>query len=1077
MKSNFKRNIIIGFGVSLLLLLVSSIASYISIKNLISSARWVDRTGNVISELENVSALLIEAETNQRGYLLTSNNDFLEPFQANKILIREQIAGIKVLTIDNAPQQQFIEKLNKAVDLRLEALSTGIRIKQEGQNVTNTFLLRGKEYMGQSQNIIDEMEKEERKLLVVRTENMQQFSIYTPLVIIFASVISLVITIFFGLRIVKDYQKREKLQDELIRKDADISKRIDIIQRLADKISSGNYTIRIDDEGKDVLGELSVSLNKMAESLDYSFVLLSEKEWLQAGIASLNEKMLGEKDTRTLTDNILHFIVEYTNSKVGAFYLLDDSRQLHLISSYALSANVNKEVSLGEGIVGQCATNKKTIKLEELPAKDFTISFATGNLIPASVVAIPVQKDGKLFGVIELGSLNLYTSHDILFLETVSEQSAIAINGAQNRRKLQELLEKTQSQSEELQFQHNELENINEELKSQSQKLQVSEEELKVQQEELMQTNTELEERTNLLEERNQMIEERNQEIQLKARELETTTRYKSEFLANMSHELRTPLNSILLLSRLMAENSEQNLSIDQIGYAQVIQTSGQGLLSLIDEILDLSKVESGKMDVELREIAVKEITNDLRSLFAPLAKEKGIDLIIDVSDETPVYMDTDKMRLEQILRNLISNALKFTARGSVRLEVSQQGEGMLSFSVRDTGIGIPQDKQKLVFGAFQQADGSTRRQYGGTGLGLSISRELAKLLGGKIELKSEPGNGSEFRLIIPVSNRSYRQTGSQQDVSYLPVTQLPEIKGNDLLVTQDDTADKMSEVFQRIEHGLKNEPRKVLIVEENSKHAKALYYFLENFNIEPEIKNNVNETISALSAKDGTCVILDIGMSDGQLHEALQKIKGTPGLELLPIIIFTGKNLSKMEEGRIKQYANSVVMKTAHSYQRILDEVSLYLHLVEGNKGKNVISGTYKKLGRLTEVLKNKKVLIADDDVRNIFSLSKALESIGMTILSAVDGKEALQQVKDDPSIDVVLMDMMMPELDGYDTMRAIRQMPKFKKLPIIAVTAKAMAGDREKCISAGASDYITKPIDKDQLLSLLRVWLYDKH
>jgi CheY-like chemotaxis protein len=458
-------------------------------------------------------------------------------------------------------------------------------------------------------------------------------------------------------------------------------------------------------------------------------------------------------------------------------------------------------------------------------------------------------------------------------------------------------------------------------------------------------------------------------------------------------------------------------------------------------------------------------MTNDLRSLFAPVAKEKNIEFNINILKDSPVFMHTDKMRMEQILKNLISNAMKFTSKGSVVLEISKSGEGMVQFNVIDTGIGIAADKQKLIFEAFQQADGSTRRQYGGTGLGLSISRELAKLLGGKIELKSEIGNGSEFRFIVP-ANRYFTENEIPETETAASVIPAEEESGI-LLVTEDDTVDKMSEVLQRIEHGLRNEPRKVLIVEENSKHARALYYFLENFNIEPEIKSSVEDAIISLQVKDGTCVILDAGLTNSELVEALEKIKGTPGLELLPIITFTGKNLSKMEEGRIKQYANSVVMKTAHSY---------HLHLVEGSKGKTATVSTYKKLGRLTEVLKNKKVLIADDDVRNIFSLSKALESFGMNILSAIDGKEALQQLKDDPSIDAVLMDMMMPEMDGYDTMRAIREIPKFKKLPIIAVTAKAMAGDREKCISAGASDYITKPIDKDQLLSLLRVWLYDR-
>lgn len=784
MTSNFRRNIIVGFGFSLVLLLLSSIASYISIRNLISSASWVDHTNQVITELEGARTLLIEAETSERGYLLTGNPNFLQQFQANKERIKEKIAGIKRLTADNPRQQTYSDQLDRDVDLRLEALSTGIRLRQQHQMVNDSFLLRGKALMDLSKSSVVKMEEEEKRLLIIRTTSMQRFSTFTPILIVLAALIALVITTFFGSKILSDHKKREALQGELVRKDAEISRRIEIIQSLADKISSGNYAIRVDDAGKDVLGSLSGSLNKMAESLDYSFKLLSEKEWLQAGIAGLNERMLGEKDVKTLADNILHFIVAYSKSQVGAFYLADEARQLTLVSSYALSANASQEIRMGEGIVGQCAADKKLIRLDDLAVENFTISFATGDIRPVSVVAVPLQRNGKLFGVIELGSLNRYTSNEILFFDTSSERAAVAINGAQNRRKLQELLEETQAQSEELQAQHSELENKNEELKSQSQKLQVSEEELKVQQEELMQTNTELEERTNLLEERNQMIEERNQEIQQKAKELEISTKYKSEFLANMSHELRTPLNSILLLSRLMVENNEQNLSKDQIEYAQVIQTSGQGLLALIDSILDLSKIESGKMDVELQQVAVKEITNDIRALFTPVAKEKNISFVVDLSPDVPGFMETDRMRLEQILKNLISNAIKFTSHGSVRLEIARVEEGILAFSIKDTGIGISADKQNLIFEAFQQADGSTRRHYGGTGLGLSISRELAKLLGGKIELESEPGKGSEFRLVVPASSRFYRDIEPQESVVPPLQSAKAEESDNQLLLT-----------------------------------------------------------------------------------------------------------------------------------------------------------------------------------------------------------------------------------------------------------------------------------------------------
>lgn len=1073
-----------------MLLIISSVASYVSIRNLLNSSRWVDHTHRVITELESVHTLLLEAESSQRGYLVSADESFLEPMQVNLAAIRDQINEVKKLTADNPVQREYVRKLSDSVDARLALLNYGIKVRQQNLLVSAEVILKGKNLMEDARRTIGRMEEEEERLLADRTKTLQKFSNYTPILIVLAAIISLVTTIIFYGKIIADYKQRMRMQEELIQKDVDINKRLGIFRDIAEKISKGDYKIRISDESKDLLGNLALSVNKMSESLETSFTTLASKEWLQTRVAGLSQQMLGEQSVEKLSASILEYVTEFSDSKVGALYLMDEANNgLTLASSYALSESIPSYIKMGEGLVGQCAVQKKILEVNGLTEKNFITKSVSGNIVPATIVVIPLLYENTVKGVVELGSLEPYTETHRAFFSSITSQSGLAINSSQERKRLQELLEETQSQAEELQSQHSELENINEELRAQSQKLQVSEEELKVQQEELMQTNIELEERTTMLEEKNQMIEERNEEIQLKAKELEISTKYKSEFLANMSHELRTPLNSILLLSRLMTENNQENLTDEQIEYAQVIQNSGQSLLSLIDEILDLSKIEAGKMQMEFEKISIKEITNDIRALFTPLAKEKGLDFSVNISGDVPGQVETDKMRIQQILKNLIANAIKFTAKGSVSLNVNKHSfnESMIVFAVKDTGIGIPADKQRLIFEAFQQADGSTKRQYGGTGLGLSISRELSRLLGGQIELTSEPEKGSEFRLIVPVSKPDI--TGNENLTNeILQDAMLREYRSNEMrrtlakeetaaspvLVTQDDTPDKMSEVFHRIENVLKKEPNKVLIVEENPVHARALSYFLENFNIHSEIKNNVEEATNTLLNKDGACVILDMGIQSEESYAALEQIKQKPGLEFLPIIVFTGRSLTQMQEGRLKQYVNSIVLKTAHSYQRILDEVSLFLHLA---KEKNIGNGTsFKKLGRLTEVLKNKKVLIADDDVRNIFSLSKALENYGMNVISAMDGKEALDQLKKDPSIDIVLMDMMMPEMDGYESMEKIRSMPGFTKLPIIAVTAKAMSGDRDKCIRSGASDYITKPIDKDQLLSLLRVWLYDR-
>jgi signal transduction histidine kinase/CheY-like chemotaxis protein/HAMP domain-containing protein len=965
----------------------------------------------------------------------------------------------------------------------------------------------------------------------------------------------------------------------------------------AKSIGEGNFDVEVRPRSEeDVLGN---AVLQMKSNLQQYSGENDARNWMQTGIAQLNDLMIGEKDLDALSRKVLNFITEYSGSQAGAFYYVKDEKTLSLAASVTLNKErIKQEVAFGESIAGQAAASGKEVILENTSQVELVVDFSGGSFRPKSIVALPVFYEKRLKAVIEIGSFETYTPLVLDFLKEAKFGIGMAIHSARDHQRLAALYHETQAQAEELQTQHSELENINAELEAQAEKLQVSEEELKVQQEELRQANQELEERSRLLEERNQVIGERNVEIQKKAEELELSSKYKSEFLANMSHELRTPLNSILLLSRLLSENNEQNLSGEQVEFARVIQGSGQSLLSLIDEILDLSKIEAGKMELEYSTVSITEIVGDMQALFDPVAKEQNIDFQITVDQNLPSLIETDKMRLEQVLKNLLSNALKFTSKGSVHLSISTLAgnESFVAFSVKDTGIGIPREKQHLVFEAFQQADGSTRRKFGGTGLGLSISRELTKLLGGEIKLESEAGKGSEFVVYVPVHKQPAPAPGGQtkktngiiDEDGVLPreparplyrASQIPQPVADDrehveqqdktILIIEDDTSfakalldfthqkgykglvavrgdegvelakkylpigilldiqlpvkdgwevmeelkanpvtrhipvhmmssfqakkeslmkgavdfinkpvafEQMQEVFQKIERVINKEHKKVLIVEENPKHAKALAYFLETFDVNAQISSSVNKGVDALKNDNVDCVILDMGIPDPHAYETLEQLKKTPELEHLPIIIFTGKSLSKAEEVRIKQYADSIVVKTAHSYQRILDEVSLFLHLVEKNNKPGKQSSRFKRLGALNEVLATKRILITDDDVRNIFSLTKALELQGMQVLSAVDGKEALQRLKEHPDVDIVLMDIMMPEMDGYEAMQQIRNKPQFTNLPIIAVTAKAMTGDREKCIKAGASDYISKPVDVDQLLSLLRVWLYDK-
>jgi len=1190
MKLSLKTNLRIGLGISLLLLIITSVASFISIKNLIKSADMVVASNEVINDVDNIVSMLKDAETGQRGYLLTGNEIFLDPY--NKSISRTDSLFSKVMlsTQDNAIEQQKLKELKNIIDKRMEILVGTIQTKRNKGTVLEAVLLEGKVYMDNARKIIREIRTEEKRSLAIKTQEMNTLAGISPYLIVFAALLSILSTIFFYRKVSSEFGERVALFQQLQHLNEDTAKRIDTIKSIAHQISTGNYKVRLHETSKDGLGSLSGSLNSMAEALQTSFALLEDKDWMQTGVATLNDKMVGDKDIHALASDVLTAVVEHTKSMVGAFYILDEDQHLHLVNGYALESEKKKKIAIGEGLVGQAFLSEKLILLEKVPNNETTISYATGQIKPANVVAFPIIRNGLVLGVIELATVNAYPQRKLDFMDNISNNIGIAIHSAQTRKKLQDFLEETQSQAEELQSQHSELEALNAELEAQTQKIQASEEELRVQQEELLQSNQELEERSALLEERNQLILERNIEIKQKAEQLEQSTRYKSEFLANMSHELRTPLNSILLLSKLMSES--EDLQTEYTEYASVIQSSGQGLLSLIDEILDLSKIEAGKMELEIAEVRVEEVTADIRSMFTPIAKDKHLDLVIGVSGDAPPAFVTDKMRLSQILKNLLSNAFKFTSKGKVSLSIGyNEKDSILSFAVSDTGIGIAREKQALVFEAFQQADGSTRRKFGGTGLGLSISKQLAKLLGGNISLESKDGEGSTFTLTIPADfndknaiilpqvvqetkeekvqevkeerfivtkipadvaddrdnittldktiliieddtyfaktlldfarKRDYKgivavrgDVGIEMAQKYNPLAilldiQLPvkdgwqvmdELKSNPLtrhipvhimsslsakreslqkgavdFINKPFALEHMKQIFEKLEHALSKNPKKVLIVEENKQHAEALSHYLSSAKLQTIVASNINESIEALQRKEVDCVILDMGIPDKTAYETLETIKKSDGLENLPIIIFTGKNLSKGEESRIKQYADSIVVKTAHSYQRILDEAAVFLHLVE-EKDKGKQPSKSETLQNVTDVLRDKVVLIADDDVRNIFSLTKALEPFKMKVLPAVDGKEALEAIKANPKIDIVLMDMMMPELDGYETTKQIRAMAPYKNLPILAVTAKAMMGDREKCIAAGASDYISKPVDIDQLISLLRVWLYDK-
>lgn len=1204
MTAKFTRNLISWFILSISLLIITSLAAYTSIENLLAGSKQVSHTNKIIRDLEMVISVLKDAETGQRGYLLTGSTVFLEPYtgSAEKALV--YLHNVEHLTVDNPEQQQSAKQLDSLISNRLNILQTLIDLKKNGQNPNLSQLLLGKKYMDGARDLINIMEAREESLLKARAENVGRFTAFTPVLVILGAILSILITSFYFLKINADFKKRAALQLALQSRELETRNRINLIGEVAGQLSAGNFTIRAAEDTAgtdDELGSITVYLNKMAASLEHSFKLLHDNQWFQTGIARLNDAMIGEKNLEQLSGDIIVFLADYSHSLTGAIYILQKDQQLCLQNSFALRADATQAIfAWGEGLPGQAALLGREILTSNIDNGRFGVSSACGDIFPRSILTLPVIHEGLVIGVIELGSLTEYLPRELDFLKKSAENIGIAIYTAQNRKRLQELLEETQSQSEELHVQHSELELMNTELEINTSKLQASEEELRVQQEELLVTNQELEERSGLLEEKNQQILESSLEIQHKADELEQTNRYKSEFLANMSHELRTPLNSILLLSRLLADNHESNLTPGQIESARVIQSSGSGLLSLIDEILDLSKIEAGKMALEFSQSSFIEIKSDLEQLFDPVAKDKELDFSVNISPNLPSLLETDKLRLEQILRNLLSNALKFTLDGSVTLNISRaQKPGFVSFSVRDTGIGIAKEKHNVIFEAFQQADGSTSRKFGGTGLGLSISMQLCQLLQGTLEFESEPGKGSLFTLSVPLSpiiQDSMLSSGknhlSEQNTTgtslvkirdqqhNLLARSIPEEIEDDrmvlvtgdrvILIVEDDinfarvllritrekgykgivcvrgdqapdlalkfqpaailldvvlpvvdgwqvmeklknhpgtknipvhmmsslearteslqkgaidfihkplALDEVRNIFSRLDKVISNTGKKVLIVEENHRHARALSYFLETFQVSSVISSDPDESVTLLLQHEVDCVIFDNGKTQGDILDSICKIKKSALLEEIPVIVFTGKTLSKNEENKLRQVADSIVLKTAFSYQRILDEVSLFLHRVE-TKDLQIIPAAGQlnddSYGRLPETLRNKNVLIADDDARNIFSIGRTLEVHEMNVYSALDGQEALDILEKTARIDVILMDMMMPNMDGYESIAEIRRMPRFKDLPILAITAKAMAEDREKCISAGASDYISKPVDIDQLVSLLRVWLY---
>lgn len=1001
------------------------------------------------------------------------------------------------------------------------------------------------------------------------------------------------------------------------------------INQWVNRVASGDYVEGMEFSGHNEISELSRSFSQMTEKLRTISNENAQRNWLQDGMAGLNNSVRGEQEMAELCRNVVMYIARYLDMHSGAMYVLDDRKKLQLMGTYAWRQRKQhaNRFEIGEGLVGQVALEKQSIELVNVPEDYLEIESGMGGAKPAQIMIIPLIYENELKGVFEFARLHPMTEEQRLFLDHSVENIAIAINSAQYRTRVNQLLEQTTLQSDAMKEQQEELRTVNEELEKRARILEESEEELKAQSEELQKSNTELEEKSEQLMLQKEEIERKNLDIELssrkvaeKAEELEQASRYKSEFLANMSHELRTPLNSLLLLSQMLAENDEGNLTEDQVESAQVIYNGGKELLGLINDILDLSKVEAGKMSVNLEQTDIEDLGKGIRTLFNPLADSRSLEFTVTIEPGTSRVIFTDSQRLMQIIKNFLSNAFKFTEKGGVYVRVfheSRQGkfaeDTWVGFAIRDSGIGIPREKQASIFESFQQADGSTSRKYGGTGLGLAISREMAELLGGFIEIESEEGKGTIFTLFLPdnpvcslgpervlaencfsevskgVQGSSSSETESaplahssvdlsseapldtsQEIEADVEDTEEASLSDRCLLLIEDDShfTDILGQIAKRhhfkyciaktgsegLEMARKYKPSAIILdlglpdmdgqqvlealkQEEStravpvhiisgrdpdsvSRHGAVGYLVkpvsmsdLESAfcTLEKAISSDIHHALildadeedrsrvgAMLESKGMTvgyvasatdaeielantqwqCLVMDLDLGGISGIEFLRKLKENLDSAMPSVVIHTNRALSEEEHRQLQEYTSAMVMKGEKASERVTDEVSLFLHSIDKKIDKNADKSASKASSGpvndpVEKTLQGHKILLVDDDLRNTFALSRALQAFGLEVIIAENGESGLGKLEEEDGIELVLMDVMMPVMDGYEATRKIREIPDYSDLPVIALTAKAMSGDKAKCIKAGANDYMTKPVDMDKLVAMLRVWL----
>jgi len=1140
------RNVAIPLGMGVLSALVFvGIIAY-----LINVLSWVEHSEHVIGRANEVNRLSSDMEAGMRGFLLSGDDDFLAPYLAAKPRMDAELKNLERLVGDNAAQIERIGRV-RAAQNQWQGFAEEM-IARRGKNsdfvdiVQNIKGGRGKVMTDQVRREFLDFILEEQRILQERNATSRTVIAWSVAAFLTFSLVVAGLLALFGRR---ELLALSKAYSEILEHEAEYNER------------------------------------------------LRQQDWLRTGQTELMAKTTGIITLEPLADVVLNYVTRYLGGVVAAMYVRADDGTLTRIGAFGFAhddEDRGRIVGPNESLAAQAANQNRMITLRDLPPDYIRVGSALGETAPRELLIAPVSNFGKIKGVIEIGFLHGVSDRDVRFMETLAAPLGAAVANVLHRQRLQAALEEQQALNEELQVQQEELRTANEELEEQSRALEESQSALENQQAALEQTNERLAEQAANLDNKNTALVQVQEQLRDRALELERASRYKSEFLANMSHELRTPLNSSLILAKLLADNAAGNLDEEQVRFAQTIYSAGNDLLNLINDILDISKVEAGKLELVPENLVLRRVVEALARTFEPLARQKHLDFVLDVAPNVPASIHTDRQRLEQILKNLLSNAVKFTDKGQVKLTVSANGDGWIQFAVQDSGIGIAPEQQDKIFDAFHQADGSTARKYGGTGLGLSISRDLTGLLGGTLSMTSTPGEGSTFVLSLPrdgavaatppvpppvqvpvhapasapapkqeplataaphegalpsfADDRAQPSAGvrtvlviedepafarilyglahdmefrclvaltaqeglelaaSESPDAILLDIRLPDRSGLSVLqqlkdspatrhipvhvVSSQDNGgealhlgaigyalkptsrEQLEEVFRKLKDKSSQKIKRVLLVEDDERQRDSVVQLIADADVEIAAVGSGAEALDLLRTQIFDCMIIDLKLPDMQGNDLLKRMSQEELCSFPPVIVYTGRNLTRDEEVELLKYSRSIIIKGARSPERLLDEVTLFLHKVESQLSSERQTMLKTVRGR-DRVFEGRTILLVDDDVRNVFALTSALEQRGARVEVGRNGYEAIAKLDENDAIDLVLMDVMMPGMDGLEATRRIRQDKRFARLPIIAITAKAMKDDQEQCLAAGANDYLAKPIDLTRLYSLLRVWM----